>query len=187
MELLNSPDAILIFIRILVVILFNILCNLINHFILFSNILLLIFNILLETIKNIVVKINVSQSTFVCTLSFSVLCISLSRVLLSISLCNTFHLANISSPAISLSTLTTTHEGMVELVKRCLGAMIRLDGELCVLCYSHILRLEDNIVGVAFLCTTHDGSSRVLDASISERRKNFTCILFAHKRTDINI
>ena len=41
----------------------------------------------------------------------------LGSILLSISLSDTFHLAHIGSPAISLSTLTTTHEGMVEVVK----------------------------------------------------------------------
>ena len=89
---------------------------------------------------------------------------------LSISLGNTFHLAHIGSPAISLSTLTTTHEGVVELVKRCLGAVISLDGELCVLCDSHILRLEDNVVGVTLFSTTEVTSSHVLNTSKANRR-----------------
>ena len=38
-------------------------------------------------------------------------------ILLSISLGNTFHFAHIGSPAISLSTLTTTHEGVIEVIE----------------------------------------------------------------------
>ena len=47
-----------------------------------------------------------------------------------------------------------------------------------MLCYSHILWLENNIVGIAFLSTTMNHSSRVLDASISNRRKELAHFLW---------
>ena len=53
-----------------------------------------------------------------------------------------------------------------------------LDRELGVLCDSHILRLEDNIVGIIFLCTSHDGSSRIFDYSKPKRREELTCSLW---------
>ena len=49
--------------------------------------------------------------------------------------------------------------------------MIGLDGELGVLCDSHILRLEDNIVGIALFSTTEVTSSLILNTSKAHRRK----------------
>ena len=41
----------------------------------------------------------------------------------------------------------------------------------------HILRLEDNIVGIAFLCTTKVSTSLILDASVAKRSEKFACSL----------
>ena len=97
-------------------------------------------------ISNIISKVLVFRlGILISTFGYRVFCISLCRVLLSISLGNTFHLTHIGSPAISLSTLTTTHEGVVELVKRCLGAMIGLDRELRSISYLLIDAVHDII------------------------------------------
>ena len=50
-----------------------------------------------------------------------------------------------------------------------------LQRELCMVCYLHILWTEDNIVSITFLNTTIDGASRILDASVTEIRKQFAC------------
>ena len=48
-----------------------------------------------------------------------------------------------------------------------------------MLCNFHILRLEDNIVGVSFLCTSLDNStSRVLDTSKANRRQELAHFLW---------
>ena len=43
--------------------------------------------------------------------------------------------------------------------------------------YFHILRLEDNIVGITFLCTTKVTTSFILDASVAKRSEKLACCL----------